>query len=100
MRGARRLRNRKVKSATLGPSLKHIVDWPLRRLPNPRKSTIANDPGELGLTRLRAQAFADFLVQRCRHADHRRSVVRKPSNRIHVVFRTIASNWFDDHPGS
>src|SRR5262249_23233454 len=34
MRGARRFRNRNVKSATLGPSLEDHVEWPLRRPSN------------------------------------------------------------------
>jgi hypothetical protein len=51
------------RSARLGASLKDHVKRPRRRLSNPRKSTVANDLGELGLTRLRTQAFAYFLVQ-------------------------------------
>src|SRR5215471_7331796 len=84
----------------LGTSFKHHVERPRRRPSNPGKPAVANDLGELGLTRLRTQPFAYFLVQRCRHADHSRSVVIKPPNGIHVVFRTIAGNWFDYHPSS
>ena len=50
-------------SIRLGPSLKDHVEGALRRPSNPRKPAVANDLGELGLTRLRTQAFAYFLVQ-------------------------------------
>jgi SAM domain (Sterile alpha motif) len=49
-------------SVRLGPSLKDHVERPRRRPSNPRKPAVANDFGELGLTRLRTQAFAYFLV--------------------------------------
>jgi hypothetical protein len=55
--------HRGMPSARLGPSLKDHVKWPRRRSTNLRKPTVADDLSELGLTRLRTQAFADFLVQ-------------------------------------
>jgi hypothetical protein len=54
---------RGIPSVRLGPSLKDHVERPRRRPSNPRKPAVANDLGELGLTRLRTQAFAYFLVQ-------------------------------------
>ena len=48
---------------SLGSSLKDHVKWPRHRPSNLRKPAVANDLGELGLTRLRTQAFAYFLVQ-------------------------------------
>ena len=54
---------RGIPSIRLGPSLKDHVERPRRRPSNPRKPAVANDFGELGLTRLRTQAFAHFLVQ-------------------------------------
>jgi hypothetical protein len=52
-----------IPSIRLGPSLKDHVEWALRRPSNPRKPAVANDLGERGLTRLRTQAFAYFLVE-------------------------------------
>ena len=49
-------------SVWLGPSLKDHVERPRRRPSDPRKPAVANDFGELGLTRLRTQALAYFLV--------------------------------------
>jgi hypothetical protein len=53
----------RVSSWKLGASLKDHVKRTRCRLSNPRKSTVANDLGEPGLTRLRTQAFAYFLIQ-------------------------------------
>jgi hypothetical protein len=50
-------------NGALRSRLEHHVEWPGSRLADLVESTLANDFGELGLTRLRAQAFADFLIQ-------------------------------------
>jgi hypothetical protein len=47
----------------LRSSLEDHVERPRSGLADLRKPTLANDFGELRLTRLRTQAFADFLVQ-------------------------------------
>jgi hypothetical protein len=55
--------HRGILSVRLGPSLKDHVERPRCRPSNSRKTAVANDLGELGLTRLRTQAFTYFLVQ-------------------------------------
>jgi hypothetical protein len=45
----------------LGSSLEDQVEWPRRGFAD--LPALADDFGELGLTCLRTQAFADFLVQ-------------------------------------
>ena len=58
-----RTRVRLDTSPRLRPGLKDHVERPGKRPSNLRKPAIANDLGELDLARLRAQAFAYFLVQ-------------------------------------
>ena len=50
-------------SDQLGPGLQDHVERPLRCSSNLGEPAPANDLAELGLTRLRTQAFADLLIQ-------------------------------------
>src|SRR5512145_1786978 len=85
-------------TASSGPCLQYHIEWGLGGSADPAETTFVDRRRQSFRPSLRAQRSTNRLIERCRHADHRGSGVIEPADWVEIVFQTIASSRFHDHP--